>query len=49
MKDNSNPDINFNDDRSTKASNLYIYMYIYIYIYGPSMLLFFIKNGIRFL
>ena len=47
MKDNSNPDINFNDDRSAKASNLYIYMYIYIY--GPSMLLFFIRNGIKFL
>ena len=40
MKDNSNPDINFNDDRSTKASNLYIYVYIYIYIRSLNVIIF---------
>ena len=40
MKDNSNPDINFNDDRSTRASNLYIYMYIYIYIRSLNVIIF---------
>ena len=30
MKDNANPDIKFNDDRCTKASNVYIYIYIYM-------------------
>ena len=29
MKDNANPDIKLNDDRCTKASNVYIYIYIY--------------------
>ena len=40
MKDNSNPDINFNDDRSTKASNLYIYICIYIYIRSLNVIIF---------
>ena len=32
MKDNANPDIHFNDDTNTKASNLYEYFHIFDFV-----------------
>ena len=32
MKDNANPDIHFNDDKVTKASNLYKLCYNFVFV-----------------